>query len=411
MRTGLSSAEAARRLAEVGPNALPARRRRRLAHLLLGVVREPMLLLLLAATAIYLVFGDRVEALTLGVFVVAIMMIELIQERRTAGALEALRELASPMARVLRDGTWQRLDAHAVVPGDTIRLAEGERVPADATLAEGALLSLDESLLTGESVPVTRDPARHDAVLAGTLVTAGHGIAEVTATGPHSGMARIAAGLGRPEVQRAPVQREVARLVPRIAIAAIALASTLVIVRGATEGAWLAATMSGITLAMSLLPEELPIVLTVFFAVGARRISRHGVLARRASAVETLGAMTVLCVDKTGTLTENRMSIARLVTADTDLVVDGAPELPEAVHRLVELALLACQREPTDPMDRACAACACSASPRRRFAAARRPTTRTTTSSGSWASSASPIRCAPTRRRWSRGVAPPASAS
>jgi len=353
---GLTSAEAARRLAEVGPNELPSHRRRCLARLVLDIVREPMLLLLLTATAIYLVFGDLAETLTLATFVVVVMTIELVQERRTEAALEALRELASPIARVLRDGSWRQLDARVLVPGDTIQLVEGERVPADARLVDGALLSVDESLLTGESAPVTRDPGRRDPVFAGTLVTSGHGIAEVTATGGRSEMGRIGVGLGTLDVLRAPVQREVARLVPRIAIVAIALALLLVVVRGLTEGRWLAAALSGITLAMSLLPEEMPIVLTVFFAVGARRISHHGVLARRAAAVEALGAITVLCVDKTGTLTENRMSIARLATLDTDLAVDGAGELPESVHRLVEFGLLACPRDPADPMDRAFAA-------------------------------------------------------
>ena len=359
MLTGLSTDEAGRRLAMNGANALPTSSRHSLAALLLRIVREPMFLLLIAATAIYIVFGDLTEAITLGGSVVVIMVIELVQEHRTENALEALRDLASPAARVLRDGRWAVIDARGLVPGDAIQIAEGDRVPADARLAEGALLSIDESLLTGESVPVVRDPSCADLVSAGTLVTVGHAIAEVTATGPRSEMGRIGATLGAIDAPSAPIQREVAHIVPRLAIAAIALSVLLVVIRGISEGHWLAAALSGITLAMSLLPEEMPVVLSVFFTLGARRIARHGVLARHAAAVETLGAVTVLCVDKTGTLTENRMSIGRLVTNDTDVVVGASTtELPEAVHQLVELGLLACPHEPTDPMDHAIAALA-----------------------------------------------------
>ncbi|MEO8552763.1 MAG: HAD-IC family P-type ATPase, partial [Kofleriaceae bacterium] len=259
---GLSTKEAGRLLATIGANALPTSSRHSLGALVFRIVREPMFLLLIAATAIYIVFGDLAEAITLGASVVVIMVIELVQERRTENALEALRDLASPTARVLRDGRWVALDARELVPGDAIQIAEGDRVPADARLAEGALLSLDESLLTGESVPVVRDPSRADLVSGGTLVTVGHAIAEVTATGSRSEMGRIGATLGAIDAPRAPIQREVARIVPRLAIAAIALSVLLVVIRGISEGRWLAAALSGITLAMALLPEEMPVVLS-----------------------------------------------------------------------------------------------------------------------------------------------------
>ncbi|HTJ45184.1 MAG TPA: cation-translocating P-type ATPase [Kofleriaceae bacterium] len=359
---GLTNEEAARRRATVGANALPEARRRSFAWSVVEIVREPMFLLLIAATTLYVIFGDLTEALTLGASVVVIMAIELVQQRRTESAVRALRELASPTARVRRDGDWVPLDARELVPDDVIQIAEGDRVPADARLVDGAPISVDESLLTGESVPAVRDPARGDLAHAGTLVTAGHAIAIVTQTGARSEMGRIGASIAAIDVSPAPVQRDVMRLVPRLAALAIGLAIVLVVIRGLGEGRWLAALLSGITLAMSLLPEELPVVLSVFFTFGAWRIARFGVLARRASSIETLGAMTVLCVDKTGTLTENRMSIARLSTEEGELAV--APELaelPEHAHRLVEYGLLACPREPTDPMDRAFATLAARA--------------------------------------------------
>ena len=354
MLDGLTTTEATRRLSAHGRNELPSRERRGMARLALSIVKEPMFLLLVAASAIYLVFGDLAEALALAASVVAIIAIELIQQVRTESALAALRELASPTARVLRDGTWRVLDARELVPGDVVQVAEGDRVPADARLVEGTPLTVDESLLTGESVPVIRDPASGARAHAGTLVTGGHAIAEVVETGVRTELGRIGASLNTIDATHAPIQRQLARLVPIIAIAAVSLSLVLVAIRVMSGAGWLAGALSGITVAMSLIPEEIPVVLVVFFALGARKISRHGVLARRAAAIETLGAVTVLCVDKTGTLTENRMTIARLVSEGGDFVPrPAAHELPEHVHELVEYGVLACPREPTDPMDRA----------------------------------------------------------
>jgi Ca2+-transporting ATPase len=362
---GLSADDARKRLASEGPNALATTQRRTALRLAVGVVREPMFLLLLAAGALYLAFGDLREALTLLGFVVIVMTITVVQEGRTERALEALRELSSPRAQVLRDGVVITVPARELVRGDIIRVAEGDRVPADAALREGTALSVDESLLTGESVPVSKIADAEAAVVpapggegtaglfAGTVVVAGRGVAEVLATGPRSQLGRIGASLHEVEKSRTPLQREIGGLVRRLAIAAVALSLALVVARIALGTGWRDALLAGITLAMALLPEELPVVLTVFLALGAWRISRHGVLTRRVSAVETLGATHVLCTDKTGTLTENRMTIERLVTDEIDLAVSSADSLPEEVHLLVEVGVLACPRDPFDPMEKA----------------------------------------------------------
>jgi Ca2+-transporting ATPase len=352
---GLTGAEAARRLAAEGPNALPEAERRTLGRVVLEVVREPMLALLLASTAIYLVFGDIREAITLGVFVFVVIGITIVQERRTEHALDALRELSTPRARVLRDASWTVVDARELVPGDVIRLGDGDRVPADATLRTGTPMTVDESLLTGESVPVIALPGE-GALHAGTLIGAGHGIAEVTATGARSQLGRIGASLRGVGPAKTPLQREMARLVAWCAAIAIALSAALVVIRGLGGAGWLHAALAGITLAMSLLPEEVPVILAVFLAIGAWRIARDRVLARRPSAIETLGQVTVLCVDKTGTLTQNRMHVRRLSAPGAELdVFDEGAVLPEDAHALVEIAHLACPREPIDPMDRAIA--------------------------------------------------------
>jgi Ca2+-transporting ATPase len=366
---GLTTAVARARLAEVGRNEVPSADRHTGWQLVAGLLREPMLLLLLVATGLYTLFGDRAEAAAMGASVLAIAVITVLQERRTERALDALRELASPRARVLRDGAWRDLDARELVPGDVVHVGEGDRTPADVLLRAGSPLTVDESLLTGESVPVLRTPDLAAAILgppgdpgagvfAGTMVTAGNAVAEVIRTGARTEVGRIGAALGGIELARAPLHREVARVVRRVAGIAMVLCVALVVIQLAVGRGWLAAGLAGITLAMSLLPEELPLVLTIFLALGAWRIARHRVLARRAAAIETLGAVTVLCVDKTGTLTVNRMSIRRIVTTVVHDVGDDAAQLPETVHEAVEFGLLACPRQTTDAMDRAFAALA-----------------------------------------------------
>lgn len=381
---GLSDAEAARRLTQEGPNALPGGRGRSLVTIALETLREPMFLLLLAAGVLYLAFGDLQEGLTLFGFVVVTLTLTLVQEGRTERAIEALRGMTSPQARVVRDGQVRRIPSEHVVRGDLLLLAEGDRVPADALLVAADGVSVDESLLTGESVPVgkraagalERDAASQAApdratgrpapggddqavVFAGTLLVAGHAQAHVTATGPHSEIGRIGAALGTLATERTPLQRQTARLVRQLALSALALSLALVLAHGLLRGDWLQALLAGIALAMAMLPEEYPVVLTVFPALGARRLSREGVLTRRINAIETLGATTVLCTDKTGTLTENRMAVACLVAGgtalDQRLDVAGAhlAALPEAFHGLLEVSILASLAEPFDPMEKA----------------------------------------------------------
>jgi Ca2+-transporting ATPase len=362
--SGMSSADVRERLARFGRNELPSRDRRSWLQLVGSVLREPMLLLLLLATAIYVVFGDLAEAAALGVSVLAIIAITLFQERRTERALDALRELATPHARVFRDHEWHVIDARDLVVGDLVHVGEGDRAAADGLLRAGSPLTIDESLLTGESVPVVRKPDRGAtaigqpgeegaSVFAGTLVTSGNAIAEVVRTGVRTQVGGIGAALGDIELARAPLQTEVVRVVRRVAVIALALSAALSVIYLASGSGWLRATLAGITLAMSLLPEELPLVLTVFLALGAWRIARHRVLARRGAAIETLGAVTVLCVDKTGTLTQNRMTIRRIVTTASHDVDPDEPALPEAVHEAVEFGVLACPQQSADPMDRA----------------------------------------------------------
>jgi Ca2+-transporting ATPase len=398
---GLSQAEASARLATEGANELPAAGQRQLLGIALDVLREPMFLLLLSAGAIYLLLGDVSDALMLLGFVCVVLGISIYQEYKTERVLEALRNLTSPRALVVRDGIAQRIAGREVVRGDILVLSEGDRVPADAELLECSSIAADESLLTGEAMAVRklarneflaqledktrRQQASDEAsvinttrnergsqrsiaagldlkaggddqpyVYSGTLLVQGHGMARVLATGVHSEIGKIGKALQGVEIEATPLQHEISRLVRLLAVIGVAFCLLLVLAYAYTHGDWLRGLLSGITLAMSILPEEYPLVLTVFMAMGAWRISRHQVLTRRVHTVEALGAATVLCVDKTGTLTLNRMTVQQLSVGDALLVLDDSlTALPEDFHELMEFAILASASDPFDPMEKA----------------------------------------------------------
>jgi len=368
--SGISEENARSRFEDEGPNELPTQKKRSLLTIGLEVAREPMFLMLVAAGSLYLLMGEPADALMLLGFVVVVMAITIVQERRTERALEALRDLSSPRALVIRGGVHRRIAGREVVRGDLVVLCEGDRVPADGLLRRGINLSTDESLLTGESVPVRKvasEKARHldkpggddlPSVFSGTLVTAGQGIAEIVATGAGSQLGKIGKALERVEPEPTLLQKETRRLVRTFAIAGLMACALVVVVFAVTRGGgadiWKQGLLAGIAMAMATLPEEFPVVMTVFLALGAWRISRSQVLTRRMPAVETLGAATVLCVDKTGTLTQNRMTLRKLaVFSSTVDLANHQEELPEELHSLLENAILASKRDPFDPMERA----------------------------------------------------------
>src|SRR6266511_410787 len=359
---GLSSAEASARMRKDGANEIPSARHRSLLWLARDVLREPMILLLVSCSAIYLALGDLREAIVLSLSVLVVVGITFFQNRKTERALEALRDLSSPRALVIRDGESRRIAGREVVRGDLIVISEGDRVPADGNVLWASNLSVDESLLTGESVPVskravpeesleTAQPERR--VFSGTLVVAGQGLARVTATGPGTEMGRIGKSLGTIELEETPLQRQMGRIVLLLAAIGAALCLLVAFLYGRSRGSLFDGLLAGLALAMSILPEEFPVVLTIFLALGAWRLSRKRVLTRRVAAIEALGAATVLCVDKTGTLTVNRMSVTHLVAGGPPLDVTGSETLPDEFHELVEYAVLASRRAPFDPMEQA----------------------------------------------------------
>ena len=367
--SGLTAAAAAERLKQHGFNELPSPDRRSFLRILAEVVREPMFMLLIGGGVIYLLMGDRIEALLLILFASLSVTITIIQESRSENVLEALRNLASPRAVVIRDGKRLQIAGREVVREDLIAISEGDRVAADATLISSHDLLLDESLLTGESVPVRKrapdssikaeeptakpKPGGDDlpTIFAGTLVVRGTGEALVHATGIGSEMGKIGHALETIETEQPHLQRQIRGLIRYFALVGAIAGGLVVLLFGLLRGSWLEAMLGGIAIGMSLLPEEFPLVLAVFMAMGAWRISQARVLTRRASAIETLGATTVLCTDKTGTLTENRMTVVSLLRDDTRWDQDANIPLEANTREALVAALLACPREPTDPMD------------------------------------------------------------
>jgi Ca2+-transporting ATPase len=363
--SGLTSAQAARLLAEFGPNAPPEAPPLGVLAIVLRTLKEPMFFLLAAAAALYLVLGDLGEGLFMVAGASASISLVVFQELRSERALQALQRLAEPMALVRRDGEERRIPARDLVPGDVILLGEGQRLPADAVLLAGDALVVDEAILTGESAPVTKILAGDGGDLAfpdpggdytpflysGSMIVRGSGVARVGRTGPRTSIGGLGASLASIKGEESPLQKRTGELVARLGVFALLFCALIVVVYGLVHGDWFEGAFAGITLAIGLLPEEFPMVLAIFLAIGAFRLAKRNVLVRRSSVTETLGSTSILCVDKTGTLTQNRMEVARLCTGHA---IEPVPDAPDAeAHRLIRAALRASSQNPVDPMDRA----------------------------------------------------------
>lgn len=362
---GLGADEAAARLRADGPNLLPGSEPQSFGRIALGVVREPMFLMLLAAGTGYLMLGDRAEAMFLLASVFLIVALTLFQERKTQRALEALRDLSAPRALVRRNGVDLRIACGEVVCGDLLVLREGDRIAADAELLEGTL-EVDESLLSGESLPVAKqfdsaqapsrdsDGENRTSVYAGTVITQGAGMARVIATAGRTAMGRIGVSLATTEPPTSNLYQQSRRIVQMFASAGLAVAVLLVLLGWLRDSmGFVDSLLPAIAFAMAVLPEEIPVVLSVFLALAAWRLSRQKILARRVDAVEVLGAITVLAVDKTGTLTLNSMELVELAGMDAAFIAGSDAPLPEALTELLECAVLATPLKPFDPMEKA----------------------------------------------------------
>lgn len=365
---GLTHDEVETARARFGPNELPRPARRDVVHIVRETLREPMFLLLLGAAGLYLILGDIGEGLFLLLGALASIGLVIVQEARSERALAALRDLAQPRARVLRDGAEHLVPSSELVPNDLMLLGEGDRIAADALLVGGDVLSVDESTLTGESAPVSKQRAHGSEafsaetaptpevgpfLFAGTLVVRGQGVARVARTGALTALGKIGHSLIEIDQGPTPLQRTANRLVGLLGVFALAFCGVVIVAFGVLHGDWVAGVLAGVTVAIALIPEEFPMVLAVFLALGAWRLALRHVLVRRSAIIETLGGATMLCVDKTGTLTENRMRLARIWTQEGAQDVGDAAALTPQARRLISAAALASNVRPVDPMDSA----------------------------------------------------------
>ncbi|WP_328531104.1 cation-transporting P-type ATPase [Nocardioides sp. NBC_00368] len=323
---GLTTAEAALRLEQDGPNAVPAPPPTTLAARVLTQLRDPMILLLGVAFVVVLGLGDVPDASIIAVVVLVNTAIGVVQERRAEQAMAALGRMAAPRARVLRDGRVSDIEAAGLVKGDVVRLEAGDVVPADLVADEAVGLEVDESSMTGESVPVGR--ASGEELLSGTVVTKGRGWGVVERIGAESGLGRIAALIATTRTEPTPLQARLRRLSRQLVVATAAIALlvlVLSVLRGVSFGE---ALILAVSLAVAAIPESLPAVVSVALALGAHRMAKQSAIVRWLPAVETLGSVTVLASDKTGTLTEGRMSVQRIWTPEA---VDEAALLRDVV--------------------------------------------------------------------------------
>ncbi len=362
---GLSEDQVLKQRKLEGYNELPSSKPKSLLSIGMGVVKEPMFILLVVCGMLYLLLGDVGEGIMLLGFVFVVMGIEFYQEKKTEKALDALKNLASPRALVIRNGQTFRIPGREVVTNDIIILREGDRVPADGIVVQSTSLMADESLLTGESVPVKKReftegdksfvPGGDDipVVYSGSMIVQGNAQVKIIATGSRTELGKIGKALESVKEEPTRLKSEMTILVKRLAIIGLILCLFVIALYTYTRGDLLKGFLAGLTLAMAMLPEEFPVVLTVFMAIGAWRMSRRSVLTRKPSAIETLGSATVLCTDKTGTLTLNNMTVTRLFNGEDFLSVKRNSDFPEPFHEIIEYGILSSQVTPFDPMEKA----------------------------------------------------------
>ena len=358
---GLTSAAVTAARAAHGRNVLPDNTPTGLLATLKDVMTEPMFLLLLLACGVYVVLGEVAEALTLGAALLVVAGISVYQAQRSDAALGALRELTQPQVQVRRNGALATVPAAELVVGAAVQVAEGSRLPADGIITEFNDFSADEAILTGEAVPVAK--AVGDAVFGGTSTASGSAWLTITAVGAGTRLGLISQSMASIEPEKTPLQRQVTQFVARMAWVGVGAFALVWGVNYAKSGDWVTALLFGLTLAMSILPEEIPVAFSSFMALGAARLSRLGVLTKQPQTVESLGSATVICTDKTGTLTEEGMAVKQLYDGAAASLVAMPGSLSATAALVLDYARYASETEPFDPMEKAIVAAFATANP------------------------------------------------
>lgn len=351
---GLSTEQAGKQAIKFGKNEIPDSGRNGKLHLILDIFKEPMFLLLISCGVLYMLLGDFREGFILLSTIIIIIFITIYQNAKTENALSKLKQLSSPRALVLRDGKETRIAGNEVVVDDIIIVNEGDRIPADAVLTQSNHLKVDESLLTGESIAVDKiNETDKNRLYSGTLVISGNAKAKVTSIGSNTEMGKIGRSLQSIEQSGTRLQTEMKVLIKGLFILGGFISLVTVLAFYLSRGNFIQSLLNGLASTMAILPEEFPVVLTVFLALGAWRLSKKNVLTRKPSAIESLGSATVLCSDKTGTITMNRMEVTAVMIDDTLFEKNGLTENNESIIKAIETANLSNRSDSIDAMDTA----------------------------------------------------------
>ena len=349
---GLSDLEVLESAKKFGTNSIEHQKKNHFLNAILDIVKEPMFLLLFTATSIYFITGDYGDGIFMAFAIVFVMTISVFQESRSRNAIEALKKLSQPQCKVIRNGVTIEIPTEEIVIGDCVQLEEGAFIPADGIILSSNDFSVNESILTGESLSVFKSNESEDKqVFQGTIVASGLAICEVTAIGNKTQLGKIGSSLNAIEEEKTPLQIQIGNFVTKMSFIGLVIFAIVWAINYYNSGLVLDSLLKALTLAMSVIPEEIPVAFTTFMALGAWRLMKMGIITKQTKTVETLGSATVICTDKTGTITENRMSLAELYLFKSNSIVATSQKLNPEAEEVLNYAMWSSEPIPFDAME------------------------------------------------------------
>lgn len=350
--TGLTDLEVLESAKIHGTNSVEHTKKNHFLNSLLDIVKEPMFLLLFTATSIYFITGDYGDGIFMAIAIVFVIAISVFQESRSRNAIEALKKLTQPKCKVIRNGSTIEIPTEEIVIGDCVQLEEGAFIPADGIILSSNDFSVNESILTGESLAVFKpNESENKQVFQGTIVASGLAICEVTAIGDKTQLGKIGSSLNAIEEEKTPLQIQIGNFVTKMSFIGLVIFAIVWAINYYNSGLVLDSLLKALTLAMSVIPEEIPVAFTTFMALGAWRLMKMGIITKQTKTVETLGSATVICTDKTGTITENRMSLAELYLFKSNSIVATTQKLNPEAEEIINYAMWSSEPIPFDAME------------------------------------------------------------
>lgn len=350
--TGLSDLEVLESSKKFGTNTINHQDKNHFLNSILDIVKEPMFLLLLTATSIYFITGDYADGIFMTFAIISVVAISVFQESRSRNAIEALKKLTQPKCKVIRNSQLIEIPTEEIVISDCVQLEEGAFIPADGIILSSNDFSVNESILTGESLAVFKsNESENKQVFQGTIVASGLAICEVTAIGNKTQLGKIGSSLNDIEEEKTPLQIQIGNFVTKMSIIGLVIFAIVWAINYYNSGLVLDSLLKALTLAMSVIPEEIPVAFTTFMALGAWRLMKMGIITKQTKTVETLGSATVICTDKTGTITENRMSLAELYLFKSNSIVATTQKLNPEAEEIINYAMWSSEPIPFDAME------------------------------------------------------------